>query len=203
MDADLGDTHEFPLNEKGTNVLNVIEEENLASFAFEGLKRRLGVHPETLSRTLYRLEDEGIVEKGAEGYKVTSKAKVLLKLHPFNTGAPSMRLLQTLLPHDVPIQNVVSNLKGKWFGVLRWLGYSKNDKGVTLKWITEDGGTIIAANFQYGQLKVDAKMLWEKDLNVSLKASFQLMGYIAKLIPNVERRRIAYFDLFDPSRLSA
>ncbi len=203
MDADLDDTPEFPFSERDTNVLNVIEEEDLASFAFEGLKRRLGLHPETLSRVLYRLEDQGIVEKGVEGYKVTSKAKELLKLHSFSTRAPTMNLLQTLLPPDVPIQQVVSNLKGKWFGVLRWLGYSKNNKSVTLKWITEDGSTIISANFQRGQLNIDAKMLWEKDLNVALQASYQLMGYIARLIPNVGRSPVAYFDLFDSYRLSA
>jgi len=204
MDADWDDTPEFPFSERDTNVLQVIEEEDLASFAFEGLKRRLGVHPETLSRVLYRLEDQGIVEKGLEGYRVTSKAKELLKLHSFDTRAPSVNLLQTLLPPDVPIQHVISNLKGKWFGVLRWLGYSKNNESITLKWITEDGGTIIAANFQCGQLNIDAKMLWEKDLNVALQASYQLMGYIAKLIPNVGRgSQVAYFDLFDPNRLSA
>ena len=203
MDADWDDTPEFPFSERDTNVLHVIEEEDLVSFAFEGLKRRLGVHPETLSRVLYRLEDQGIIEKWVEGYRVTSKAKEFLKLHSFNTKAPSVHLLQTLLPPDVPIQHVVSNLKGKWFGVLRWLGYSKNSESVTLKWITEDGGTIIAANFQHGQLNINAKMLWEKDLNVALQASYQLMGYIAKLIPNVGRSQVAYFDLFDSYRLSA
>jgi DNA-binding PadR family transcriptional regulator len=203
MDTDWENAHEFPFSERDTNVLGVIEEENLASFAFEGLKRRLGLHPETLSRVLNRLEDQGIVKKGAKGYRVTSKAKELLKLHSFNTSSPSMHLLQTLLPPDVPIQQVVSNLKGKWFGVLRWLGYSENGKSVTLKWITEDGGTIIAANFQPGQLNIEAKMLWEKDLNVALQASYQLMGYIAKLIPNVGRGQVAYFDLFDSYNLSA
>ena len=138
-----------------------------------------------------------------EGYRATSKAKELLKLHSFNTRAPSVQLLQTLLPPDVPIQHVVSNLKGKWFGVLRWLGYSENKESVTLKWITEDGGTIIAANFSHGQLNIDAKMLWEKDLNVALQASYQLMGYIAKRISRVERSQVAYFALFDPYRLSA
>lgn len=203
MDADLDEIHEFPFNERDTNVLDVIEEENLASFAFEGLKRRLGIHPETLSRVLYRLEDQGIVEKGVEGYKVTSKAKELLKLHSFSTRAPTMHLLQTLLPPNISIQQVVSNLKGKWFGVLRWLGYSKNNESITLKWITEDGGTIIAANFQPGQLGINAKMLWEKNLNVALQASYQLMGYIAKLLPNVGRSQVAYFNLFDSYGLSA
>jgi DNA-binding transcriptional ArsR family regulator len=203
MDADLDEIHEFPFSERDTNVLDVIEEENLASFAFEGLKRRLGIHPETLSRVLYRLEDQGIVEKGVEGYKVTSKAKELLKLHSFSTSAPIMHLLQTLLPPNISIQQVVTNLKGKWFGVLRWLGYSKNNESITLKWITEDGGTIIAANFQQGQLGINAKMLWEKNLNVALQASYQLMGYIAKLLPNVGRSQVAYFNLFDSYGLSA
>jgi DNA-binding transcriptional ArsR family regulator len=203
MDADLDEIHEFPFSERDTNVLDVIEEENLASFAFEGLKRRLGIHPETLSRVLYRLEDQGIVEKGVEGYKVTSKAKELLKLHSFSTSAPTMHLLQTLLPPNISIQQVVSNLKGKWFGVLRWLGYSKNNESITLKWITEDGGTIIAANFQPGQLGINAKMLWEKNLNVALQASYQLMGYIAKLLPNVGHSQVAYFNLFDSYGLSA
>ncbi len=203
MDADWHEIHEFPFSERDTNVLHVIEEEDLTSFTFEGLKRRLGVHPETLSRVLYRLEDQGIVEKGVEGYRVTSKAKEFLKLHSFNARAPSMNILQTLLPPDVPIQHVVSNLKGKWFGVLRWLGYSENDEGVTLKWITEDGGTIIAANFSYGKLNIDAKLLWEKDLNVALRASYQLMGYISKLYSGLVRNRVAYFDLFDPNSLSA
>jgi hypothetical protein len=87
--------------------------------------------------------------------------------------------------------------------VLRWLGYSKNNESITLKWITEDGGTIIAANFQPGQLGINAKMLWEKNLNVALQASYQLMGYIAKLLPNVGHSQVAYFNLFDSYGLSA
>lgn len=197
MDADLDKTNESLLNERDTNVLNVIEEEDLASFAFEGLKRRLGVHPETLSRALYRLEDQGIVEKEAEGYRVTSKAKELLKAHSLSTRASSVHLLQTLLPPKIPIQQVVSNLKGKWFGLLRWLGYSKNNESITLKWITEDGRTTISANFQYNQLIIDAKIIGEDDLNIALRASYQLMGYIAKLFPNVGGSQIACFNLFD------
>ncbi|MCW4031139.1 MAG: hypothetical protein NWE80_02110 [Candidatus Bathyarchaeota archaeon] len=203
MNEHWNEISDLEFSERDTNVLHIIDEEDLSSFTFEGLKRRLDMHPETLSRVLYRLADEGILEKGVEGYTVTSKARELLKSHSLASRVPAVCLLQTLLPPDVPIQFVVSKLKGKWFGMLRWLGSSESREGIVLKWITEDGGIIISAIFSHGQLNIDAKMLLEKDLNVALKASYQLMGYITNLISKVEGKRMAYLDHFDSNRLSA
>jgi hypothetical protein len=72
-------------------------------------------------------------------------------------------------------------LKGKWFGVLRWLGISENNQGVTMKWITEDGGIQISANIQGTALNIEAKFLTNHNLNLALKASYQLMTNIGKL----------------------
>jgi DNA-binding PadR family transcriptional regulator len=187
------DPAESPFGEKDTNVLRVIGEEDLTGFTFDGLKRRLGMHPETLSRVLYRLEGEGIVEKGSSGYEITERGKDFLRLHPLSTNGSCLPLLQTLLSPDLPTQRIISDLKGKWFGVLRWLGYSKNDEDVTLKWITEDGGVQVDANFSEGELSIEAKLLREKDLNEALKASYQLMGYISKLYSKRRAKRVAYF----------
>jgi DNA-binding PadR family transcriptional regulator len=192
--AEEGRDPESLFGENDTNVLRVIGEEDLMGFTFDGLKRRLGMHPETLSRVLYRLEDEGIVEKGSSGYRVTEKGKEFLRLHPLSINGSCLPLLQTLLSPDVPIQQIVSDLKGKWFGVLRWLGYSKNDEDVTLKWITEDGEVQVDAKFSKGELSIEAKQLQDKDLNSALKASYQLIGYISKLYSRRGRaRRVAYF----------
>ncbi len=179
MDEDWNDISDF--KERDINILHIIVEENLTNFTFEGLKRRLKMHPETLSRILYRLADQKILKKGDNGYTLTSKAKKLLKSNSYDSTNPNLRLLQTFLPPEVPIKNVISNLKGKWFGILRWLGYSETNEGVNLKWITEDGGTIISAIFSRGKLYIDAKMVTENNLNTALNASHQLMGYITKL----------------------
>ena len=78
-------------------------------------------------------------------------------------------------------QQLILSLKGKWFGFLRWLGISENNQGVTLKWITEDGGIQIAANIQGTALNIEAKFLTNNNLNLALKASYQLMSLIGKL----------------------
>ena len=193
---------EFPdssFNERDLNVLNLIGEEGLTSFTFDGLKRRLGVHSETLSRILCRLRDQGLVEKLPEGYRVKTKVKEFVPMQPLDADEPRVPIMQTLLSPDVPVQHVISDLSGRWFGVLRWLGYSENKESVTLKWITEDGGVQVNAVFSDNQLSIEAKLLHEKNLNVALRASYQLIGYIAKFYSGGSRiSHVAYFGDFKP-----
>src|SRR5512138_3059812 len=113
------------LSERDTDVLALIESEDLTVFTFDGLKRRTGLHPETLSRILSRLEEEGILKKEHTGYHVTPKITEL-KLCPPRSETPTTSLIQTFLPSDLAVQQLISVLKGKWFGYLRWLGISEN-----------------------------------------------------------------------------
>jgi DNA-binding transcriptional ArsR family regulator len=170
----------YPLSDRDTDVLSLIDEEDLTTFTFDGLKRRLGLHPETLSRILSRLEQEGIVKKSPEGYKVTPKI-TKLKLHPAHHKTPSTSLLQTFLPSNMLTHQLISELTGKWFGILRWLGISETSEGVTLKWVTDDGGIQIAASISGTTLNIDAKFLSDTNLNLALKAAYQLMAHIGKL----------------------
>ena len=188
---------DYSLSERDADVLALIETEDLAIFTFDGLKRRTGLHPETLSRILARLEQEGIVKKGPEGYRVTPKITEL-KLNQARKEEPTAPLIQTFLPSDLMTQQLILSLKGKWFGLLRWLGISENNQGVTLKWITEDGGIQIAANIQGTALNIEAKFLTNNDLNLALKASYQLMTNIGKLCQSSHAartvaRNVAYY----------
>lgn len=185
------------LNEWDTSVLNLISDEELSRFTFDGIKRRLGVHPESLSRALSRLEDQGIIEKHADGYKVTSQARKLLGSQPLNRRESGMQLLQTLLSPNVPIRQIVNDLAGKWFGTLRWLGYGETSEAITLKWITEDGGIQVDAAFSEGALTIEAKMLTEKNLNTALRASYQLMAHISRIYEKSARiQHVSYFTFF-------
>jgi DNA-binding IscR family transcriptional regulator len=192
------DYHSFPLSSIGdrdSDILAFLSQEDFTFFTFEGLKRRLGLHPETLSRILNRLEQEGIVKKTAEGYTVTREIVKHLKLHQTSTRESRTSLLQTYLPSDIPVQQLISNLRGKWFGLLRWLGLSETNESITLKWITEDGDIQIDAKITETQLTIEAKFLHHTNLNRALKAAYQLMAYIGKLCSRTPMaRHVAYFD---------
>ena len=192
------DYHGIPVSfigDRDSDILAFLSQEDFTFFTFEGLKRRLGLHPETLSRILNRLEQEGIVKKSSEGYKVTREIAKHLKLHQTNTHESRVSLLQTYLPSDMPVQQLISSLRGKWFGLLRWLGLSETNESVTLKWITEDGDIQIDAKITETQLNIEAKFLHHTNLNRALKAAYQLMAYIGRLCARTPMaRHVAYFD---------
>jgi len=203
MDNDWPDPPDS-IGHKDTSVLHVIGEEELTNFTFDGIKRRLGVHPETLSRILYRLEEQGIIEKASSGYNVTSKAKQLLKQHPIYEAQPTVPILQTLLSPDIPVEQIISHLRGRWFGNLRWVGTSQTPEGTALKWITEDGGTQIQAIFSEGSLSIEAKPLTEKDLNKALRASYQLIAYVTRLYSKpAHTRPIAFLAHYSPTYMAS
>src|SRR5207249_8543059 len=179
---------EIDLTPRDSNILHAIQEEGLTVFAFDGLKRLLGVHQEMLSRVLDRLEDEGLLEKVSEGYRLTERGKHQVA-HPLSSTQPRIPIVQSLLPHDVDVQRIIAGLKGRWFGSLRWLGYSQTDEGLVLKWITEEDSIQIDAKFSENYLSIDAKVGEEKDVSKAVKASHQLMGHISQLYGGPRRGR--------------
>jgi hypothetical protein len=187
---------------RDAEVLRFLGEEDLLGFTFEGLRRRLGTHSETLSRILHRLEDQMILEKTSEGYHVTHKGKEMIGVKPLASSARPqsatqhrVAILRTLLPYGRGSGEVISSLKGRWFGPLRWLGYSEDERGTTMKWVTGDGAVQIDAIFSEGELAIEGNVHEGKDLTDAIKASYQLVGHLSHVNPSGPEGRVAFFSL--------
>jgi hypothetical protein len=194
----IDDLEDSDLSARDTGILRAIQEEGLTVFSFDGLKRLLGVHQEMLSRVLARLEEVGLLEKVADGYRLTVKTGELLP-RQLSSSEPRVPIVQSLLPQDISMEPIISGLKGRWFGSLRWLGYSQSDEGTVLKWITEEDGIQIDAKFTDTYLSIDAKVPDGREVSRAVKASHQLLGYISRLYGGPQRvRRIASPVVFYP-----
>jgi len=184
---------------RDAEVVRAIEEEGLSVFTFDGLRRITGAHPETLSRSLERLEDGGLLVKSTEGYSVTDKAKGSFGLRPAYGGAKRVPILHTFLPYEASAGTIVSALKGRWFDTIRWVGMAESEEGFVMKWVTEDGSATIDARFSAGQLDIDAKVVKDADLPKAVRAAHQLMGRISRLYSSprpgarLALMRIGYF----------
>src|ERR1700730_16257648 len=49
------------------------EDDDARELSFQGIKRKLGLHQETLSRALHRLQRDGFVERLEHAYKISPK----------------------------------------------------------------------------------------------------------------------------------
>jgi hypothetical protein len=187
-------------SDRDAEVLRFLGEEDLLGFTFEGLRRRLGTHSETLSRILHRLEDQMILEKATDGYHVTHKGKEMIGMKPLTSRPTSaaqhrVAILRTLLPYGRASGEVLTGLKGRWFGPLRWLGYSEDETTTTMKWVTEDGAVQIDAIFSDGELAIEGNVREGKDLTDAIKASYQLVGHLSKISPTGLSGHVAFFSL--------
>src|SRR5437899_3526710 len=198
----LDESEETNLTPRDTGVLQTVMEEGLTVFTFDGLKRLTGLHQEKLSRIIDRLEEEGLLEKVDEGYRITPRGNATIP-RPLGSSLQPIPIVQSLLPRDVDLQQIISGLKGRWFGGLRWLGYTQNEEGTVLKWIAEEDGVQIDARFTDSYLTIDAKVAEGREVSQAVKAAHQLLGHVSGLYGTPTRRRqhlasqIAYYPITD------
>ncbi|MGP8124906.1 MAG: hypothetical protein ACLQEQ_03440 [Nitrososphaerales archaeon] len=169
------------MSDRDAGVVRTIEEEGLSVFTFDGLRRIIGAHPETLSRALDRLEEVGMVVRSPEGYSTTGKAKGMVRPRPALSTGKMVPILHTSLPYDASLRVIVSALKGRWFDRMRWVGITESEEGVVMKWVADDGSTLIDARFSSGQLDIEAKIRQDSDLPGAVRAAHQLIGRISRL----------------------
>jgi len=146
------------LREHDREVLEFLSREPDSTVGFQGIRRRLGLHPEKLSRALVRLARDDLVQRTELGYQVTAKAVALLSPSGLAARRPAVPILTTYLPATADLRGLVAALKGKWVGPLRWYGLREAPEGLRLTWITADDALQVEAWFRDGALAIVAEM---------------------------------------------
>ena len=141
---------DFQANDKKVlALLNQDSNLNDNKYTFNGLVRKLGIHQQSLARSLHRLESSGLIIKTQYGYKLTkSLDSVFIKKSRIdlenlskrisNQYAPFEQIIQMYIPTSVKVEDIVHKLLGKWFGTLRWIGIVEGDGGYILQWTGSD-----------------------------------------------------------------
>lgn len=144
------------LRDSDREVLQLLRSEPSTAIGFQGLRRRLRIHPERLSRALHRLAQDDLVVRTDLGYRVTARASAILSPQDVGRQTTSTPVLQTYLPTDVDVRSVAVALRGTWIGPLRWYGLTETPTGIQISWVTEDDSIQLDARLRPGELTISA-----------------------------------------------
>jgi hypothetical protein len=174
------DTDEEELDSRQLEVLGALSECESATYSFQGLRRRLGFHQEMLSRTLDRLEDQHLVVKTNDGYRINPEATFHLG-YDFEITPIETQVVEATLPAEIEVSFLLKTLRGRWFRELRWLGYSEAHSGLTLSWITEDGRIQLRVKMLKSKLAISTLCRSEKDRERAIKSAFELFDFVTRV----------------------
>lgn len=128
-------------------VLEVLSDSS-GTLAFNGLRRALKVHPESLIRALRRLERDGVVQRSGAGYSLREPAP------PLERELPTRTVASVGLPMGTPESDVMGRLAGRWLGPLRWLGIYERPGDPWLVWTIGSSRTRAILSVRRSQLRV-------------------------------------------------
>jgi len=174
------DFEEFDLDDREIEVLKLLSSEQNAHFSFQGLRRRLGLHQETLTRTLKRLEDARAIERCPDGYTL-KKPSGSFSFTVRTTAPNSKPIVEAYLPTQVDVTVLFQRLRGRWFGNFRWLGYSHDGNLLSMSWISEDGRMELQAKINSDKITIGADTHGNYNQSEQMAAAYQLFDHITKV----------------------
>ena len=201
---------DFQTNDK--KVLSVLNQDSDVSdnqYTFNGLVRKLKIHQQSLTRSLRRLESAGLIKKTDYGYRLAKNLdSILVKksridLENLSKGiSPHYeqfeQILQLYIPTDIPVEDVIAKLLGKWFGTLRWIGIVEGDGGYVLQWASSDKYNInLKLVSRYAVVESDAS--GAKLKSESIIHAQKILEQITKLLKErpVEKNRFHSFQSYN------
>ncbi len=199
---------DFQANDK--KVLSILnQDDDLAAnqYTFNGLARKLGMHQQSLSRSLHRLKNSGLVEKSETGYRPSKNLRsTLVKRSRLDLENLSRKIsksnlrfsqvLQLYIPTTVEVEEIVNKLTGKWFGDLRWIGLIDGDGGYVLQWVYGDKFQInlrIVSRFAI----VESNAADDKSKAESVVSAYKIFEQITKVFQKIKSGERNSMDSFN------
>ena len=213
IDAASVSLDDFQTNDK--KVLSLLNQDgNVADnqYTFNGLVRKLGIHQQSLARSLHRLESAGLVKKTDYGYKLAKnldsilakKSRIDLENLSKTISVPYTQfeqIIQLYIPTTVKVESVVNKLLGKWFGTLRWIGIIEGDGGYVLQWTSNDKYHVnLKLVSRYAVVESDA--VEDKDKSEATINAHRILEQITKLLKEGQGRtdgenKYGSFDIYN------
>ncbi|TLX82797.1 MAG: MarR family transcriptional regulator [Thaumarchaeota archaeon] len=187
---------DFHTNDKKIlSLLNQDSDINDKQYTFNGLARKLGMHQQSLSRALHRLEDAGLVQRTENGYKLSKNLRsILVNKSRIDLENLSKRIskqylqftqiLQLYIPTTVKAEQVVNRLVGKWFGNLRWIGLVEGDGGYVLQWENSDRFQVNMKIISRYAI-IESNAVGEKNKADAMLSAYRILEQITKILKTV------------------
>lgn len=176
--------HGLDTQNRNSHLLTLLCESPNIEVSFQGLKRKLGWHQEILSRTLKRLEKDGIVFKTTSGsYKlITSPHFQNFQSHEmFQGGIP---ITQLWIPSNLNSNIIISKLKNTWFGNWRWYSYKETKSEKILTWISEEGNIWINLKIRDNAMFIEAGPVGIVGREKCIYSGYELLKRLMQIFNN-------------------
>ena len=174
-----GHIDELDVRPNDSKVLDVLSENN-SNYTFRGIMRKLGMHQESLSRSLQRLHELDLIEKSQLGYKLSEKGAFLAKEDP-KLKISYTPLLQTYVPSNVHAADIISNMAGRWFKNLRWIGMIESHTDHVLQWLSEFGTFDLNLRVSSNYITIESSATTEKDKADAMISAYRIIQEVSKL----------------------
>jgi len=177
-----GHVDELDVRPNDSKVLDVLSENN-SNYTFRGIMRKLGMHQESLSRSLQRLHELDLIEKSQLGYKLSEKGAFLAKEDP-KLKISYTPLLQTYVPSNVHASDIITNMAGRWFKNLRWIGMVESQTDYVLQWLSEFGSFDLNLRIAPNYITIESSATTEKDKSDAMVSAYRIIQEVSKLYGN-------------------
>jgi DNA-binding Lrp family transcriptional regulator len=156
-------------------ILELIMKSGLG-ISFQGLKRALGIHQESLSRGLKRLIQLGLIIKRDADYVAARRSTAQM---------PEWYVvIESVLPRDADKDSLFALLRNKWFKDLRWFGSSQDGK--SLVWTTVGGDIKIMVKFVDNDVLVETDAVSGENVSLAIKLAHTVFEHLSRALSRLE-----------------